>query len=99
MSDFFKHVCGVEGRDNYDTRVLEVWSSDKATMIEILDYTTMNEFGSQRNEGSKKVILSKVEAKALRDMLINKYPIEDEIEDIYIDDGFSDGPTPLKNIW
>lgn len=60
---------------SHDTRELNVYCGNDGAIIEISDYTIMNEFGSQRNEGSMRVSLDREAAIKLRDTLINQYPI------------------------
>lgn len=75
-STYFTYVVYDFEDKNHDMRELNIYCGKDGAIVEISDYTVMNEFGSQRNEGSMRVSLDKEKAIELRDTLLNQYPID-----------------------
>lgn len=74
-STYFTYIVYDFKDKDHDMRELNVYCGKDGAIIEISDYTVMNEFGSQRNEGSMRVSLDKEKAIELRDTLLSQYPI------------------------
>lgn len=74
MGEKFEYVNYDFESDSHDTRELNVYCGKDGVIIDISDYTVMNEFGSQRNEGSMRVSLDKEKSIELRDKLLSQYP-------------------------
>ena len=64
-----------EDDKSHDLRTLTIGIDIGGLIVDMSDYSIMNEFGSQRNEGSMRVSLDREAAIKLRDTLINQYPI------------------------
>lgn len=65
-----------EDDKSHDLRTLTIGVDIGGLIVDMSDYSIMNEFGSQRNEQSMRTRVSREKAIELRDALLKIYPIE-----------------------